>query len=878
MLDTQAPLLLSINPEEDLVSQLKAYEQASQSCLATDFKNNRSVRDLVLRRSRHIDRLLTSIWHHLEISKACCLIAVGGYGRGELHPYSDIDLLILSQSELSPLDSQKISQFVTLLWDIGLIVGQATRTVKQCTQLAKQDLTVVTNIMESRCLAGNIEFFIQMKEKTTPQKMWSARAFFDAKTQERKERYLKFDGSSYDLEPNVKSSPGGLRDIQLVAWVAQRSYFPKSLFQLIEQSVITKKEYYTLVRCQLFIWKVRFALHLISGKAEDRLLFDYQKDAADLMGFKDSENLMAVEKMMKRYYRSVLIVRNITDILLQSLDSELPGKPPAKISQTIDQHFQIINDRIDAIDVDIFEKKPCHLLKIFHLVAEYPEIKGITAATLRAIRASRFRINQKYTNQKINQTLFLQFWKIKHRNSRAVFLMKRSGVLSDYLPAFQQINGQMQYDMFHSYTVDEHTLFLLKNITDFFDPASEDKFPLCYQIMKTCEKPELIYLAGLFHDIGKGRGGDHSEIGAMEADKFCQQHHLPKQDSETISWLVANHLLMSLTAQKRDTSDPNVIKNFAQLVGSTERLELLYVLTVADIRATNRTLWNSWKASLLRELAKSTLAHLNNEKSKMLEPWQDTKQAALQILTKQGWSVAQIENYWQHLSPAYFSKNPAKTISWHSEIILKHETTSKSSSDTEVALRKRLDGGGIEIFIYSRDVDDLFATITATLDQQHLNVQGATIHTASNGYCYDSFYTLNETGKARISDSQQKKLRKAIKKNIRALKSSKIAIQKRMPRQIKHFNVNTEIVFSKDEFSQYTRLELVARDRPGLLAFVAKAFKLCEVRLHDARITTLGEKVEDTFIISHMDNSSIEQRADRIRIEKAIKQQLATSP
>ncbi len=875
--DDQPPLLLAIDPQQDLVAQLKNFEQASQQRLAADFKNNRSVRDLVLRRSRHMDRLLTSIWHHLEISKDCCLIAVGGYGRGELHPYSDIDLLVLSQSKLGESDSQKLSQLITLLWDIGLIVGQAIRTVKQCIQLAKQDITVVTNLMESRCLAGNIEYFIQMREKSSPKHIWSARDFFDAKTEEQRERYSKFDGSSYDLEPNVKSSPGGLRDIQLVAWVAQRCYFPKSLFQLIEQSVITKKEYYTLVKCQLFIWKVRFALHLVSGKAEDRLLFDYQKDTAELMGFKDSENLMAVEKMMKRYYRSVLIVRNITDILLQSLDGELPGGPSEKISETIDEHFQIVNDRIDAIDIDIFQKKPCHLLKIFHLVAEHPNIKGITAPTLRAIRESRYRINHKYTQQKVNQELFIQFWQIKHRNSRAVFLMKRSGVLSDYLPAFQRISGQMQYDMFHSYTVDEHTLFLLKNLTDFFDPACKEKYPLCYDIMQRNQKPELIYLAGLFHDIGKGRGGDHSEIGAVEAAAFCQQHHLDEKDSQVICWLVANHLLMSLTAQKRDTSDPKVIENFAKLVGSSQKAELLYVLTVADIRATNRTLWNSWKASLLRELAISTLAFLNNEENKLLEPWKDTKQAALQILTKQGWSVAQIEAYWQHLSPAYFSKNPAKTIAWHSKVILKHATRSQSSSDTVVAIRKRLDGGGIEIFIYSRDVDDLFATITATLDQHHLNVQGATIHTDSNGYCYDSFYTLNETGKARISDSQQKKLQKAIKKNIRALKSSKIAIQKRMPRQIKHFNVNTEIVFSKDEFSQYTRLELVARDRPGLLALVAKAFILCDVKLHDARITTLGERVEDTFIISQKDNTSIDDPQYRRRIKKAIKQQLATS-
>jgi len=865
-----------IDPDEDLLKQLKEFEAHSSEYLIQGFSQGINVRELVLTRSNHIDTLLCKLWQHLKITNQFSLIAVGGYGRGELHPFSDIDLLILAGDSPNPEQTTNLSHLITLLWDTGLVIGHATRTVKQCIKLAKQDITVVTNLMESRLLCGCEEQFSQMKILTAPDKMWDAKKFFDAKTKEQKERYKKFDGSSYDLEPNVKSSPGGLRDIQLIAWVAQRRYYPKSLFQLITQNVITKKEYYTLVKCQLFIWKVRFALHLISRKAEDRLLFDYQRDTAELMGFKDSKNLLAVEKMMKRYYRSVLIIRNIGDILLQSIEEDLPGSWFTKVSVKIDDDFQIINHRIDAIDTNIFNRQPSNLLKIFHLVAKNENIRGITATTVRAMRAARNKITPKFRKKPENKQLFLQFWHIKHTTSRAMFLMKRSGILSDFLPAFQKISGQMQYDMFHSYTVDEHTLFLLKNLTEFTEDDAKKHYPLCYEIMKKLDKPELIYLAGLFHDIGKGRGGDHSEIGAQEVLNFCKDHKMNDDDTETISWLVANHLIMSLTAQKRDTSDPLVIKNFADMVGTPQRLELLYILTVADIRATSRSLWNSWKDSLLKELALATLAYLKNEQNRKFDSWKKTKENALKILTEESYSSEKIEYYWQYLDVSYFIKIPAETIAWHSKSILDQIDTNPNPSEIVVAIRKRRDGAGSEIFVFSKDVDDLFATLTATLAQHGLNVQGASIYTDANGYCYDSFFTLDNTGKPIITDAEQKRLETAIKRNIKAIDSSDIAIQKRMPRQFKHFDVNTEIVFSKDEYSHYTRLDIIARDQPGLLALLAQAFKQCDVRLHDARITTLGEKVEDTFIISHKNNDVIDDPQDQDDIKQAIKRQLAS--
>lgn len=866
---------LSIELDQELLPQLKAFEEQSTLCTQHHFETNNKIRDVILARSNHIDELVTTLWEKLSLPEQCALVAVGGYGRGELHPFSDIDLLILVPEKNASTYSQSITQFITYLWDVGLIVGHAVRSLKECLALAKDDITIATNVMESRLLVGNSTLFQQLAAETAPSKMWDAESFIEAKKLEQKQRYKKFDGSSFDLEPNLKSSPGGLRDIHLIGWIAQRRYYPKSIFQLIQDQVITKKEYYTLIKNQLFLWRIRFALHKVSGKAEDRLLFDYQKDTATYLGFTDDEQSMAVEKMMKRYYRSVLIIRNISEILLQALEEKTVSDRLDATIPPIDKHYQLSNKRLDVVDSNLFLNEPGELIRIFEVLSNTSDAIGVTSKTLRSIRAARNQINKKYIQSPKNQRLFIQFWNNKKLSSRAIFAMKRSGVLSDYLPAFRLISGQMQYDMFHSYTVDEHTLFLIRNLTEFNNLSSKQEFPLCFEYMAEIENPKLIYLAGLFHDIGKGRGGDHSEIGAIEAELFCKSHGLSEEETEIICWLVANHLLMSLTAQKRDTSDPNVIKNFAEQVGSSLKLKLLYLLTVADIRATSRSLWNSWKDSLLKELAISSIAILSHSSHHLLETWKESKHKVKELLNNKGHPLSSIDQHLDRLSKEYFIKTPTETIAWQTENILlncKNKVRADEKTDIPiVAIRERLDGGGMEIFIHSEDKDNLFADITATIAKHHLNVQGASIYTDKQNYCHDSFFTLNEQGTAFIKKNDQQLIVDAIKKSLHSSKPSNIRIQKRMPRQIKHFEVNTKIVFSNDEFSPYTRLDMVSRDRAGLLAILAQAFKQCGIRLHDARITTLGEKVEDTFIISHKDNTPIIDTVDRETLSNAIK-------
>jgi len=876
MISSDLELTLTIDPQLELLEQLKRFEKKSTTLLKTHYANNHLVRELVIARSNHMDELLNKLWLELTLGTDCALVAVGGYGRGELHPHSDLDLLVLLAGNLKQSYSATLSHFITLLWDVGLKVGHAVRNLKECVQLARDDLTIVTNLMESRILIGDVNLFEEMRHKTAPNKMWNAKEFFRAKRAEQRTRYRKYDGTSFDLEPNLKSSPGGLRDIHLIGWVAERRYYPKSLFQLIQDHIITKKEYYTLIKNQLILWRIRFALHHVTDKAEDRLLFDYQKDTAKSLGYLDDEKSLAVEKMMKQYYRSVRVIRNISEILLQALEERIFSGTANKSVCQIDHVYQLVNDRLDAIDTDVFNKDPGELIRVFQVLASNKNIIGISAKTLRAIRATRNKINRKFTENENNRKLFIEFWHTKHQSSRAMFAMKRSGVLSDYLPAFKRISGQMQYDMFHSYTVDEHTLFLLRNLTAFTEESAVKPFPLCHEIMSKQTHPEIIYLAGLFHDIGKGQGGDHSEIGALEALAFCQTHDLKPEHSETISWLVANHLIMSITAQKRDTSDPKVINNFAELVKTPERLELLYILTVADIRATSASLWNSWKDALLKELTLSTLALLGQEHAEQLESWKTIRATARQTLLDCNLDTERVDKYLSNLNADYFVKNPVETIAWQAENVLTSidARLDDGTNPTVVAIRERLDGAGSEIFVYSQDKEELFARLTTTLVQHHLNVQGASIYTDSDEYCHDSFYTLNDMDKPTISATEQEKLKAAITHNLTSKNWNRRKIQRRMPRQIKHFDVNTEIVFSKDEFSPYTRLDITARDKSGLLAILAQAFKSCGLKLHDARITTLGERVEDTFIISHKDDTAIDSKKEQQQITKAIKQHI----
>ncbi len=591
----QAELALKSSP----IAAFKKAIRQFREVLDNRFNSGRDIRRLIEDRAWCVDQILQQAWQRFDWGDDAdiALVAVGGYGRGELHPYSDVDLLILLDSEDQESFREPIEGFLTLLWDIGLEVGQSVRSVQQCAEEARADLTVITTLMECRTICGPDSLRQRMLRVTGSAHMWPSKEFFLAKRHEQQRRHAKYNDTEYNLEPNVKGSPGGLRDIQTILWMARRQFGSLNLHALVREGFLVESECSMLASSQEFLWRVRYALHMLAGRAEDRLLFDHQRSIARLFGYEDNDVKLAVERFMQKYYRVVMAISELNDLIIQHFEEViLPCEQPVQI-QPLNSRFQLRDGYIEVTHPNVFKRTPFALLEIFVLMAQHPEIKGVRADTIRLLRDSRHLIDDEFRHDIRNTSLFIELFKSSqgiHRNLRR---MNRYGILGRYLPEFGHIIGQMQHDLFHIYTVDAHTLNLIKHLRKLNRPEMAEKYPLASKIIDRLPKPELIYIAGLYHDIAKGRGGDHSELGAVDAEAFCQSHQLPLWDTQLVSWLVQNHLVMSTTAQRKDLSDPQVIFDFAQLVGDQTHLDYLYVLTVADINATNPTLWNSWRAA-----------------------------------------------------------------------------------------------------------------------------------------------------------------------------------------------------------------------------------------------------------------------------------------
>ena len=464
-------------------------------------------------RSLRIDELLQGIWQSYQWGDDIALIAVGGYGRGELHPYSDIDLLILTSDEGGDY-RENIEGLITLLWDINLEIGHSVRTMSECAQAAADDITIATNLMESRTLAGNSELQTQLMNLVGPENIWSSSDFFRAKWDEQILRHRKFANSEYNLEPNIKSSPGGLRDIQMIGWVVKRHFGAQSIDELLERQFLSKEELDTLKEGQDFLWKVRFALHILAGREEDRLLFDHQRTLAEQFGFTDSDGKLAVEQFMQQYYRWVMHLGELNDVLMQHFDETILRACEAETVFEINSRFRVRNGHIEVCNAKVFTKTPSALMEIFVLMASNNAIDGVRASTIRLIRKSHHLIDNRFRADPKNKRYFLELLRSPQRVALNLRRMKRFGILDKFIPAFAGIVGQMQHDLFHIYSVDAHTLELIKNISRFRYPSMVEKYPMACRIMQRLPKPELLYLAGLFHDIAKGRGGDHSSLGA----------------------------------------------------------------------------------------------------------------------------------------------------------------------------------------------------------------------------------------------------------------------------------------------------------------------------------------------------------------------------
>jgi [protein-PII] uridylyltransferase len=844
------------SPIQPCKTYLKHYAEKLKERFAA---GNTPTSELVGERARLVDEVLRRAWQlHFSDATEASLVAVGGYGRGELHPSSDIDLLILLDNERN-FESFKpnLEQFLTLLWDIGLEVGHSVRTIDDCVREAAQDITVITNLIEARQLAGSQPLFQAMLEATGPDRMWSSHTFFEAKWKEQIQRHAKQDDSISNLEPNVKESPGGLRDIQTIGWVAKRHFQIKDLHDLVGHDFLTEAEYKTLIDGQNHLWRVRFALHLLTGRHDDRLLFDHQRTLAAQLGYDDDYANLAVECFMRDYYRTVMELSRLNEMLLQHFQEAILLRNELGEPVEINRRFQSRSDFLEVTHDRVFERTPTALLELFLILQETPTLKGVRASTIRLVRNHTYLIDEQFRQDIRAQSLFMEILRRPRGITRAMRRMNIYGVLAAYIPIFENIVGRMQYDLFHVYTVDEHTLMVVRNLRRLTVDKYTDEHPFCTQLMRTLPKEELIYMAALFHDIAKGRGGNHSELGALDALEFCRLHHLSEYDSHLVSWLVRNHLVMSMTAQRKDITDPEVVQEFAALVGDINRLTYLYLLTFADSRATNPTAWNSWKDSLLRDLFNATrralLRGLENPLAQE-ELVREKQEAALyQLLQSAGLDETAIRKLWKTFNNEYFLTHSPNAIQRHTQAIL----ATPAHELPLIEMRQTAKRGGTEVLFYGIDRDNLFAVITTLLDQLALSIVNARVMSTTAGFSLNSFLVLEQDGSPVEPGQRMQEIIGTLREGLTQEGDQPLTVSRSIPRRHKHFDTSTQVYFTQEPNLHRTAMRLITLDRPGLLSDVGQAFASCKIRLQHAKITTLGAEVEDIFFITDRKNDPI---------------------
>ena len=836
------------------------------------------VEDIVAERVRFFDQLLVELWQSQFCASTrdhLALFAVGGYGRRELHPASDIDLLILADNPERYRD--EIEPFVRLLFDLNLDVGYSVRTVKDCKTEAQKDITVATATFERRLLtdgAGPVAKLIGKLDKVMANpRLWPPEKFFKAKRDEQIDRHRRFDNVDYDLEPNLKASPGGLRDLQTAMWICERQFGSSDPQVLQDLGVITEQERDWLINGKRYLWWVRYGLHLVAGRKDDRLQFEHQRQLAHRLGYVDTAARLGVERFMHQYYRYVLSLREVNDILLLHIEETFKTGKPKR--ESINERFRIHNEYLETTHDRVFAETPSALLEMFVIMANRRDISGVRAGTIRLIRDHVHLIDDEFRNDPTNTKLFLDLLKAPYTLVTQLTRMRRYGLLGRYIPEFGEIVGQMQHDLFHIYTVDAHTMMVIGNLRRFRYRASAELYPVANHCVKTVPKVELLYIAGLYHDIGKGRGGDHSELGAQDAVAFCQRHALNPDDTELVEWLVQYHLVMSSTAQRKDIYDPVVVFEFAQLVKSERRLDYLYALTVADITATNPTLWNSWRATLLRQLYFDTRRLLRRGMESSVDKQatiRACREGALEKLEGK-LTEADVQPVWALMGDEFLLRHTPRQIADITQKVHAHDVASGALVLIQNMVSQVAGEGATEIFVYTNDKPNLFAASVIALDQLSLSVYDANIQTSErDSLCFNTYVVL-DANRQPIAGDREPLVRLLTKQ----MNDPKISVTKRrVPRQLKQLTRPTQVKLENRASDNFSTLTILASDQPGLLARIGLLFHDLDVTVLGARITTLGERVEDVFYVQDRAGEPIRDRESAYRLENTLRQQLDT--
>ena len=858
---------------EVLRAQYRARKAELMSSIAAGGASTRGVRQALTSLSALADESLRNIWQTCGFGGQIALIAAGGFGRAELFPHSDLDVLLLLPDGLSPdadpVLKNQIETFVSQCWDAGLEIGSSVRTVAECLAESAKDVTVQTALLEARLIVGNAKSFAEFQKRFKA--AMEPQAFFVAKTLELRQRHNKFENTPYSLEPNCKESPGGLRDLQVILWVAQAAGLGKSWDELARNGLATSFEVKQIKRNEALLKLIRLRLHVISQRREDRLVFDLQTAVAASFGYEsvaaDGTHLpvRASEALMRRYYWAAKAVTQLNQILLLNIEERL--NPQTHEPRPINERFFDKAGMVEVASDDLYQRNPHAILETFLVYQTTVGLKGLSARTLRALYNARGLMDGKFRNDPVNRATFRQILMQHDGITHAMRLMNQTSVLGRYLWVFRRIVGQMQHDLFHVYTVDQHILMVLRNVRRFFMAEHAHEYPFCSQLGAGWDKPFVLYVAALFHDIAKGRGGDHSVLGTMDARRFCKQHGIEREDAQLIEFLVQEHLTMSRIAQKSDLSDPDVIAAFAKRVGSERNLTALYLLTVADIRGTSPKVWNAWKAKLLEDLYRYTLRVLGGRAPDADAEVELRKREALVLVALHSLPFEAHKPLWDTLDVGYFMRHEAVDIAWHTKQLSRHVGSAKPI----VRARRSPVGEGLQVLVYTPDQPDLFARICGYFDQRSFSIQDARIHTAKNGHALDTFQIITQADPDEYRELTSM-LEHELAHTIAANGPLPPPGKGRVSRRVKSFPIAPRVSLRPDEKSQRWLLNISASDRVGLLYSVARVLARHHINLQLAKVATLGERVDDTFLV---DGAALQQNKAQIEIETELLEALA---
>ena len=821
---------------------------------------------LLRRHCALVDRTVREVWRETALEGAA-LVATGGYGRGELYPASDVDLLVLLPDGVTEAGKEKVEKLIGTLWDTGLEIGHSVRTVQGCVEAAAEDITIRTTLMESRYLAGSRRLFsdlVKALEETN-----DPLSFFKAKKLEQEQRHAKHQDTPYSLEPNLKEAPGGLRDLHTIMWIARASGIGRRWSDLVSARLLERHEARQLARHEAAFQDLRIRLHYLAGRREDRIVFDFQNALAAQYGDVDTPERRASEAMMQRYYRAAKTVTQLNTIVLQNIGARLFPQPE-ETPRSLNERFGIRGELLHIQDESLFERDPVTILESFLLMMQHHELRGMTAATLRALWRARRRIDTKFRRDPLAQLLFLQILQQPRGIVHEFRRMNQYGILGRYLPEFGRIVGQMQHDLFHVYTVDQHILMVLRNVRRFTMPEFAHEFPLCSELMNGFERHWLIYIAALYHDIAKGRGGDHSELGSVDARSFARNHGLSAEDTDLVVFLVERHLAMSHVAQKQDVYDPEVIRAFAELCGSERRLVALYLLTVADVRGTSPKVWNGWKAKLLEDLFRAARRVLTGAPLERDAALAEKQAEATRLLRLYALSDGVKDRFWKQLDTAYFLRHEPQEIAWHTRSL--HYRV--GAAQPVVKARLAPFGEGLQVMIYMPDREALFARICGYFERAGFNIAEAKIHTTRDGYALDTFVVMGQGSGAHYRD-----MISLIESELAAELESQAPLAPprggRLSRRVRHFPISPSVDIRPDERGSLYALNVVAADRPGLLYGVARTLARYRINLQTARINTLGDRAEDVFLVS---GEALSNSKTVLQLEQDLLKELSLAP